>query len=226
MTHPAHAAVGELIRTQTLRIDITADTHYTVRAPCLLQQLADAIATGTETGGRGVPGSRPPIALDAWDLWRHITTNTHTWAEHLGLNRRNYLQPPTSRDHIGTPPIGQLLRSCATTATSTGKTHIADAIHAAAEQWRRQISTLLTGQAEQRGVRGARCPDLYCQAYTVTEPRDGETYRIPAVVLIVQTHDGLVLRWLACRACGWCGHVDDDGTVTAVSLDPTPDHAA
>jgi hypothetical protein len=221
--HPVHTAVGELIRTRTMRIQVTADVQYTVRAPCLLQQLADAVAGGLETGGRGVPGSRPPIAVDAHDLWHHIAHNTHSWAIALGINRHRYLGPP-SRGELGTPPVGQLLRACAAQAVSTAHEPIANAIHNAAARWHGQITTMLTGQAEQRGVRGAVCAQ--CGHITVVEQRDGEDYRVPAIALIVQDHDGAVLRWLACRACGWCATIGEDGSLVAVSLDTDPGQAA
>jgi hypothetical protein len=101
--YPAVEAVAELIRTRTMRIDITATTGYTVRSPCLLQQLADALGTGGENGGRGIPTSRPLIAPDAWDLWADIHRTTTRWAQILGLDISRYqpepAPPPRPRSH-------------------------------------------------------------------------------------------------------------------------------
>lgn len=185
-------AVAELIRTQKLRIDITPAVGYWVKAPCLLTQLRNAIAGGMETGGRGIPTSRPPIAVDALDLWREIGHNTHSWAAHMGLNRRD------RHPHSQTPWIGRLLRSCAAQAISTGKPLIADRIEHDARRWTAQITAMLTGQAEQRSIRGAACPT--CTQRTIIEDRAGDgTYRVPAIILV--TRD--TLRWLVCQACGW-----------------------
>lgn len=90
-------AVAELIRARSMRIDLFGLASYTVRAPCLLAQLADALGVGSETGGRGIPTSRPPLNADAWDLWADIATATHTWADHLGLDRRPYRPTEPSR---------------------------------------------------------------------------------------------------------------------------------
>lgn len=91
-TSAATDAVGVLIRTQTRRIDVTPSIGYAVRAPCLLRQLELAVRVGSERGrgGAAVAGSRPLIAVDAWDLWTDITTAAHMWADHLGVDRRPY----------------------------------------------------------------------------------------------------------------------------------------
>src|SRR5690606_25746558 len=87
-------------------------------------------------------------------------------------------------------------------ATSRGLDQMADAIWLAATRWRRQITTWLHGVQEQRGVRGAQCPD--CEATHVTDDRPGDgRVLIPAVVLVDRDLDGNRLQWLACLACGW-----------------------
>lgn len=221
--HPVHDAVGQLIRTQSMEVHVTAEVSYVVRAPCLLAQLAEAtVHSGREAGSRGVPGSRPPIAVDAWDLWHRIQHNTHSWARHLGLDRRRYLGAPQSRGELSTPPVGILLRACAAQAVSVAMVPVADAIMDSARTWHGQITTMLTGQATQRGVRGATCGQ--CGQASAVEQRDGETWRVPAIVLVTQTpdgvvYDGIVLRWLACQACGWCAPVDEAGTVVEVAFD-------
>lgn len=208
--------VGELIKAQRMRIEITAEVGYTVTAPCLLAQLAEAVEMGGESGGRGVPGSRPTIAVEALDLWVRIVTSTHAWADACGLSRRD------STPDSPTPWIGRLLRSATATAASTGKQEMVDRITTSARAWVREIRALLTGEVEQRGIRGAVCPDPVCGQMWVVEEREAdgrrvEHYRIPAIVLIVEAIlDDAVLRWLTCLACGWNRALSlDDATVLA-----------
>lgn len=214
--HPVHEAVAALIRTQSRRIQITQTIGYTVRSACLLQQLAEAIGVGMEkTGGSGKPGSRPPIAVEVWDLWVHIVHSTNSWAAHLRVDRSRYSDSAVHvvRDgsNFATPGVGRLLRAVAAAAVSQGKEAVADAIQRAAEKWHRQILAMLHGQVDQRPVRGANC--FECQAVTVAEERDGEgTYRVPAIVLITDDQAGVVNYWLACRACGWNEQVNEYGT--------------
>lgn len=207
--HPVHEAVAALIRTQTRRIEITEAIGYTVRSACLLQQLAEAIGVGMEkTGGSGKPASRPPIAVDVWDLWVHIVHNTNAWAAHLRVDRSRY----TEDAHTGTPAVGRLLRAVAAASVSQGREAVADAITRAAEKWHRQILAMLHNQVDQRPVRGANC--FECQATTVVEERDGDaegTYRIPAIVLITHDQGGIADYWLACRGCGWNEQVNEYG---------------
>lgn len=225
--HPAVIAVGQLIATETMRIEITPTVAYTVRAPCLLQQLVDAIGVGLETGGRGVPGSRPPIAVEAWDLWVEVTHNAHAWAGLLGVDARRYVTPePAGARPVnvrGTPPAGRLLRAVALQAVTTGRDLVADAITRCAERWARQITAMLTGAVEQRAIRGAGCPTCteirpYPRGLigpwagpqhttTIIEEREENgrlvPYRVPAIVLVVREQGQDRLRWLVCRACGW-----------------------
>lgn len=95
-----HDAVADLIRAQTCRVHYLPgqpDTHYTVRAPCLLAQLHTAVAASSSgRGGRTVPGSRLPLAADALDLWVEILTDTHGWAQYLGVDRRPYRAAETA----------------------------------------------------------------------------------------------------------------------------------
>lgn len=83
-------AVAELVRPHKLRIQLTPAVAYTVRAPCLLAQLEHALGLGSESGGRGVPSSRPLIAPEAWDLWVDVVTATYAWADHFGIDRAPY----------------------------------------------------------------------------------------------------------------------------------------
>lgn len=204
----AMIAVGELIKTQRLRVDVTPTVGYDVKAPCLLAQLYEAIGLGSERGGRGVPGSRPNVAVDALDLWTWIATDAHAWADSLGLARRD------PQPHHAIPWIGRLLRSCAATAASTGRAETAERIERNAETWARLIRAMLTGQVEQRGVRGAKCPE--CETTSLIETRREERrdveYRVPAIILVTRDIDGAgVLRWLTCLSCGWNWPINESG---------------
>jgi hypothetical protein len=208
LTHAALQAVAELIRTQTLRIEYDGipDLAYQLRAPCLLAQLAGLVGVGSESGGRGIPGPRPTINVDVLDLWVEIVTDTAGWCDLLGIDRRTLRDPmPAADDVHTTPAAGKLLRSCAATAISKGFDEVADRIRHNATTWRHRIEALLTGHTEQRGVRGATCPE--CQATSVVDLRDeGDRqvrYRVPAIALVVREHQGDALRWLVCNACGW-----------------------
>lgn len=99
------AAVHTLTTPQTLRIHYLPTHHYTAHAPCPLQQLRDAVALGTEhTNRTTATTSRPPIAVDALDLWTEILTAVHTWARHLGIQRTPYREGPTRPAHPDRQP--------------------------------------------------------------------------------------------------------------------------
>lgn len=233
MTHLTDA-VGELVRHHTMRIHYlpgAPDRHYTVRAPSLLTQLADLIATSNNgRGGRTVPTSRLPLDPTALQLWTDLASNVHGWARELGINRRPYLTGRPVDDEAATL-LGRLLRATAAAATARGDDDlIADAIGrrcwcAAADItpadcrrgcWTHRIRAVLTGTVSDRELRGVACPD--CGAYTATEHRDRETYRVPAVIVRVAhlpdagPDDLWVYRM--CRAChaeGWLDYTTQTG---------------
>lgn len=201
--NPALAAVAALIRRDSLRPE---GSDRTLHAPCLLAQLAEAVSVGTESmGGRAVPGSRPPVAVDALDLWVEIVYNTHGWAVHLGIERRD------ATPEADTPHVGRLLRSVAATAESRGRAALAGRIEEKATRWCTQITAMLHGRVPQRPVRGASCPD--CWAIWVNDEREDGTYRTPAIAIVAGD-----VPWLVCNACGWNGAAVDptDVEVTAV----------
>jgi len=213
-THAALDAVNELVKPHKLRIEITPFVAYTVKAPCLLRQLAGAAMMGME-GGRGVPGSRPAINLDVSDLWFDIAHNTHAWAQQVGVNRRD------PGDGHAIPWVGRLLRSAAANAVSKGLDEMADRIAHDAEAWRARIEAILTGRVQQRGIRGAVCEE--CFSSTILEERSSpdrsfdaeataELWRRPAIILVTHEINDQELRWLTCLACGWNVPLVDDRT--------------
>lgn len=94
MIHVADAA-GELLRQQALRVHFLPgqpETFYTARAPSLLDQLGDAVASsGGGRGGHTVAGPRLPLDAGALDLWTEMHLSVHGWARQLGVDRRPYL---------------------------------------------------------------------------------------------------------------------------------------
>lgn len=199
MSRDALEAVQTLLRPHRATIEVTPTVRYTVRAPCLLRQLAQCVTLGAERGGRGVPGSRAPVNADVLDLWHEIAHNTHTWARAVGMSdaerRARVLDHPI-------PWVGRLLRTATATATARGEEAMTEAIGRSAREWARRITAMVTGTPEARGVR-ATCPD--CGAAMVIDVRedDRERVQVYAVVLAVRDVAGRPMRWLSCRACGW-----------------------
>lgn len=91
------AAIGELLRPQSLRIHYLPGLpaeYYTATAPCLLAQLVEALESSSGGhGGRTGPGARIPVNTDAYDLWMEIASNVHGWAAYLHVDRRAYVGP-------------------------------------------------------------------------------------------------------------------------------------
>lgn len=199
MGHGSTEAVSELLRPFKEVIEVTPLVRYTVRAPCLLRQLAQCLVMGSErAGGRAVAGSRATLNVDVLDLWHEIAHDTHSWARALGYSDARRRDP---RDRHPIPWVGRLLRNVTAGALSKGETAMADRIEAKALRWARDITVMVTGEAEARGVRAA-CPE--CAATTTIEERDGEgRVQVYAIVLVVRPVAGGPLRWLSCRACGW-----------------------
>jgi hypothetical protein len=199
MAHPALDTVAHLIRTQHRRIEVSPGIAYTVTAPCLLAQLRDSIGVGMERGGgQSVPGSRPPVSTDALDLWTEILYAVHTWADHLGIDRRDK-QPESP-----TPHVGRLLRTVAATASSTGRELMTNKVIDKAVDWRERITRMLAGTVAQRGIRGAACD--VCGQQTVEEQREDGRYRVPAIVVATRPEG----TWIVCQYCGDTRSITDD----------------
>jgi hypothetical protein len=126
------------------------------------------------------------------------------------------------------PPVGRLLRLVAGTATGRGLDQTADIIWRHTTRWHTQIQQMLTGRAEQQGIRGASCPQpscaalcsrhrhppnlcpdpacctaAGCQPAAVLDIRHDGGYLVPAIVLVRREVAGEPLSWLTCLACGW-----------------------
>lgn len=222
---PALEAVNELLKPQELHLD---DTRRTVKGPCLLAQLQAAVAAGTGARGGGrSTGSRPPIAVDALDLWNDIEHTAHHLAWRLNLSRTD----PGITSQI--PWVGRLLRTATATAHGRGWSEAVCHVESRARSWREQIEAMLTGQHTYRPIRGAQCPR--CGFSTVHEQREDGLYRVPALVLVTETYQAE--RWLVCNACGHqlpaAEHVldtlmpeDDDDTPEGDQLDDLLANAA
>jgi hypothetical protein len=222
--HAAIDAVADLIRTRTTFIEINLETRYRVKGPCLLAMLEEAITAGSNSRTGGVPGSRPPIAVDAWDLWVSVQTSTRGWARHLGLDRSRYETDPATRARHGfvTPPVGRLLRGVAATAVSTGQGAVSARVTTSARTWARSIETMLAGEPEQRHIR-ATCPA--CDAATVRDLRDEDGRTVPYLIPALSLTTWESLRWVCCSGCGWSQSLSSLAE-SGVSLDAMAGQAA
>lgn len=230
-------AVGVLLRQHTMRIHYLPgrpEVYYTARAPGLLVQLAEAVGSSSSgTGGRTVPGSRLPLNADVLQLWTDIQLSIHGWAKALGVSRRE-------------PDIARLLRQTAAAAVKPGAEGIAATMArrcacgrdiAPADCsgcWAHRIEGMLTPTLEDREIRGAACSQCttehrttnpengtltveHLPTRTLLQVRDGELYRVPAIVVrvaVLPLGDGVVATaddlWIyrMCRACGAEGWLD------------------
>jgi hypothetical protein len=213
---PAVRSVEALIRTRSELVD-TDHGAIRVTQPCLLHMLTAYLLRASKNGGRGA-GALGTIPLDstAWDLLVEIRYDTYAWAKLLGINPEPYAHADTPRPgKPATPPIGKLLRAVAHEAERVARQPVADAITTCARRWARQITEMLAGQPEQRGVRGATCPA--CATTEILEerddvdrwpPRDGcrtdgkGSFRTPAIVCVAADEPDEPST-LVCLACGW-----------------------
>ena len=245
--YPAVEAVGALIRTRTELVDGDNGQQWRIHAPCLLQMLVihlHASSGGTGAGGHGA--GTLPINTQAWDLLVEIRHDAYAWAQLLAVDPAPYARVDTPRaGKPVTPPIGKLLRAVAVVAETTAREQVADAITRCARRWTAHIEEILAGHPEQRGVRGASCPECTTiQPYppdlvgprsgpqptrTVLEERDDGSgrlvhVRVPAIVLVVVRDDdgGRETPTLCCLACGWNAPLAAAASVTY----PTPVHTS
>jgi len=209
-------AVAALLRRDQKRIDV-GPVSYTVRAPCLLRQLEEAIASSSNGhGGRTSPGTRAPLNQDALDLWTEILLSVGAWAGVLGLDRRKYARV-MDVDGDSPPPVGLLLRAVvAAIAGRTDREQMAVAVERNCRRWAKRIEAMLSSpDSAGRGIVGVSCrhcgerwvvsvpdpepgrPDQVRWVPAVDEP--GET-RQPAVW--VERGETGVIRCLWCRSCG------------------------
>jgi len=224
-------AVGELLRQRTMRVHPlpgAPERFYTARAPGLLEQLGQAVGNSTGTHSHTVPGPRLPISADAFDLWYAIVTSLHAWADELGVQRcmpapvllRKVSAAAVARDEIA----ATLQRRCwcgqaAIEPTDCGRC------------WVHRIEALLAPQLVDRELRGAACtacrteteqvdPEtgkitiIRVPTTTTLIERDGELYRVPAIVVRVASApwaegaDTDLWVYRMCRACGTEGWLD------------------
>lgn len=227
-TRSLHLAVNALLRRPKRRIDV-GTAHYTVRAPCLLAQLADAVAASSSgTGGRTTPGSKAPLAMDALDLWTEIEYSVAAWATDLNIDRAKYRQSEIpvaairasarAREHHpdeAVPPVGLLLRAVA--ARAVERPLLAEAVERNARRWAGRIAKMLTPDPEaSRNLPGIACPhcgelwvvevpvdrDEHGQVVYSWQPSTADPAQTRTPALFLERGDTGVIRCLWCRACG------------------------
>ena len=211
-------AVGELLKAPSMRIHClpgAPERFYTVRAPSLLDQLADAVANSSGSHAHTVPGPRLPLSAEAIDLWHQVMTSLHMWARDLGLERRSTpTHILTTLRTVSITPMAspsQLLRKLKVAAVRPGAEEIADAIQKrcwcgraelmpsdCGRCWVHRIQGLLITEVPDREIRGAACthcrseqvdPDtgtvVMVPTTTTVIERDGERLRVPAIIVRV-----------------------------------------
>ena len=222
-------AVGELLKAPSMRIHYlpgAPERFYTVRAPSLLDQLADAVANSSGSHAHTVPGPRLPLSAEAIDAWYQILTSLHTWAKDLGVDRGG--------------SAAQLLRRLLVAAVRSGHEDTARMIQKrcwcgraelmpsdCGRCWVHRIQGLLITEVPDREIRGAACthcrseqvdPDtgtvVMVPTTTTVIERDGERLRVPAIIVRVSPapwnaeDDTDLWVYRMCRACGAEGWLD------------------
>lgn len=212
-----HRAVGALLSRPQMRIDV-GPTSYSVRAPCLLRQLEESVASSSGGhGGRTSPGTRAPLNQDALDLWTEVLTNVGGWAAVLGLDRARYRNAPQDTDPDSPPPVGLLLRAVAgAIAGRTDRDQMAVAVERNARRWKLRIEGMLSPpESAGRGVVGVPC--RHCGerwVVSVPDPEPGRPDQVRWVsaavepsetrqpALWIERGETGVIRCLWCRYCG------------------------
>lgn len=124
--------------------------HHKTVQPGLLAQLYQSVVPSSSSSADppagGVPGSRPPLAVEALSAHEQITTDVYRWCASLGLECR--------------PRVESNIRQLAAKAMSfdegTGKVLLTELA-----RWRRWC-LVLTGWEHVRVVRGVPCPRVGC----------------------------------------------------------------
>jgi len=212
-----HKAVAALLRRDQKRIDV-GGVSYTVRAPCLLRQLEEAIASSSGgSGGRTSPGTRAPLNAEALDLWTEILLSVGAWAGVLGIDRSRYRTGPRGAGEDSPPPAGLLLRAVAAEiAGRSDRDQMAVAVERNCRRWKLRIEGMLSPpDSAGRGIVGAKCRD--CGAVWVVSIPDPEPGRpdqvrwVPAEeeptetrqpALFIERGETGVIRCSWCRNCG------------------------
>jgi hypothetical protein len=212
-----HQSVGQLLRRPQMRIDV-GPVSYSVRAPCLLRQLEESIASSNGGGGgRTTPGTRAPLDQGALDLWTEILTSVGAWAAVLGLDRKRYRTGPTDTDPDAPPMIGLLLRAVAAAiAGRTDRDQMAVAVERNCRRWKLRIEGMLSPpESAGRGIVGVGC--RHCGerwVVSVPDPEPGRPDQVRWVPAVEEPHETRqpaiwiergetgVIRCLWCRCCG------------------------
>lgn len=217
--HSLHAAVQLLLRRPSMRLEGFGPTVY---APCLLQQLAEAVGVDLNGGGgRTTPSSKTLVNVPALDLWVDIASSAGAWAAVLGIDPSKYRegdQTYASPNHEATgteyvPPLGLLLRSVAATAASRpDRVLLAEAVERNCKTWAGRIERMLTPNPEaDHDLPRVPCPRCGTTwVVPVPEPDEDRVVweaaedmpyenRLPAVW--VEKGETGVIRCLWCRFC-------------------------
>ncbi len=194
-------------------ISLLAQLHQAV--------LAGGIRTGPASGGHGA-ASRPPVDVDALDLWRGIARTVDVWAAELQVDDRAHRHRAARAarwDHAGRlvvpePAEATLLRAIAVRAASRWPQSVVDDTAREVEGWIRVAAAVVTGGTSTRALRGVAC--WGCGATTVSVVRDGDPTRVPALVAALTPGSGVVE--VLCRGCGATRSRVEGGPVSLARL--------
>lgn len=217
-----HQAVDRLTRPRHHKIERWQGGHDWVTVAPLWQLLeqADSSRSGKD---RGTQGSRPPAdlevielratirdiivdALAGHDLKPHTTGVTRQQREAAAHQRQAELTyrlpagyPPTTTPAPLTVDVPASIRQLATTIATVGDEDLTAWWRYRVDSWCRQITHALhlTDDPQPRRIRDTACPT--CQATHVTVTTDGESERVPALLI---DFAGAYIRAAECSACG------------------------
>lgn len=203
--------VDQLTKPKTHKLTRENGTIEHVTVPSLLDQLRQALPTGTEahTGTRNRGVSRTPVDISVLHLLTQISTSVTATLPKLGLSPR-YAEGTTDRDILSE------IRGITAAVVSTTDLPLQDRWTSRTKSWVAHATACLgqeDGGPRTRAIRGFACPN--CQTTTVLRQQDGDDYRDPAVVATF-SDDGL-MRAIFCRACShhWWRGTDLDHLAAA-----------
>lgn len=155
----------------------------------LWDQLADALATGTEQGTHGVPASRPPCDVDIAELRRDVEAQVETELLRLRKPRRDTVE--------------ESARALAALIASQTDEDLIEWWELRFRRWGRRAQTLLGEITRPRGIRGAQCPN--CEVTWVNQPGADGSVRVAALTIVFHERRVRHAECLHCRRTWWRG---------------------
>lgn len=192
-------ALDALIRTTRIRLSRDDGASERITLPPLLDQLIDAMETGSGTKTGNAQQSRPPLDTAALSLLIEIAQTTRSGCWNWNLKRSRNI--PTD------------LRQIVSAVIHHGDADTIDQLHDRLKSWCAQIRTTISSDPDRTWrMHGAAC--RVCASTTVPAyDEEGQESRQPA--LIVHSEDGVIDR----IQCGFCGSTLAGEDLTQIVLD-------